>query len=68
MARLSTKERNALPDSAFAGPGRSYPINDKNHARAALSMAGEHASPRVQSAVRAKVAKRYSRQMPTMKK
>jgi len=38
MAKLSAKARRKLPDSAFAGPGRSYPVQDKNHARAALSM------------------------------
>lgn len=39
MARLSTRQRNKLPDRTFAGPGRSYPIPDKAHARAALSRA-----------------------------
>jgi hypothetical protein len=32
MAKLTTKQRNALPDSAFAGPHRSYPVEDKAHA------------------------------------
>lgn len=36
MARLTAKDRAALPKSTFAGPGRSFPIPDKNHARAAL--------------------------------
>lgn len=36
MARLTAKQRKALPASDFAGPNRSFPINDKNHARAAL--------------------------------
>jgi hypothetical protein len=36
MARLSSEERRELPASAFAGPGRSFPIPDKNHAKAAL--------------------------------
>ena len=30
MARLTTAERNALPDSAFAGPNRSYPVKKLN--------------------------------------
>jgi hypothetical protein len=38
MAKLTAKARSKIPSSEFAGPGRSYPINDKNHARAALSM------------------------------
>jgi hypothetical protein len=36
MARLTSKERGKLPAKTFAGPGRSFPIPDKNHARAAL--------------------------------
>lgn len=40
MARLTAAERNALPDSAFAGPNRSFPITDADHARAALMLAG----------------------------
>ena len=36
MARLTGKERGKLPKSDFAGPGGSFPIPDKAHARAAL--------------------------------
>lgn len=32
MAKLATKARNALPASDFAGPNRSYPVNDRSHA------------------------------------
>jgi hypothetical protein len=39
MAKLSTAARKALPASAFAGPGRSFPVEDKNHAVAAKSFA-----------------------------
>ena len=39
MSTLTTKERNALPDSAFALPGRRYPIVDKDHAVAAKARA-----------------------------
>lgn len=35
--RLSTEERNALPASAFALPGRRFPIHDRAHAQNALS-------------------------------
>ena len=42
---LTTKKRKALPTSTFALPGRRYPINDPNHARAALSRASANASP-----------------------
>ena len=44
MAKLTAKARAALPASAFAGPGRSYPVQDKAHARAA-KMLDYHASP-----------------------
>lgn len=36
MARLTAKARKKLPAKTFAGPGRSFPIPDKSHARAAL--------------------------------
>lgn len=36
MTKLSTARRKALPASDFAGPGRSFPVEDANHARAAL--------------------------------
>lgn len=36
MSKLSTSQRAALPKSTFAGPGRSFPINDRKHAKAAI--------------------------------
>lgn len=39
MSKLSSKQRNALPDSAFAGPGRSYPITGRAHAANAKARA-----------------------------
>nr|DAX06403.1 MAG TPA: hypothetical protein [Caudoviricetes sp.] len=39
MAELTTKKRNKLPDSAFAGPDRSYPVHDKAHAANAKARA-----------------------------
>lgn len=39
MPRLTEEERNALPDEAFALPGRRYPIPDAAHARDALARA-----------------------------
>jgi hypothetical protein len=36
MARLTAKARKKLPAKTFAGPGRSFPIPDRSHARAAL--------------------------------
>ena len=39
MAKLSTKSRNKLPTSKFAGPDRSYPVQDKSHAANAKARA-----------------------------
>ena len=41
MAKLTTKARKALPKGDFAGPGRSYPVEDKAHARNAKARASE---------------------------
>lgn len=45
MAVLSTATRKRMPKKEFAGPGRSFPINDLTHARLAISGAtrAEHA-------------------------
>lgn len=32
MVKLTTTRRNNLPNSAFAGPGRSYPVDTKARA------------------------------------
>jgi hypothetical protein len=45
MTKLTTKARNALPASKFAGPDRSYPVQDKKHAAAAKGFAAMHNSP-----------------------
>lgn len=37
MARLTAGRRARMPKSSFAGPGRSFPINDPLHARLAIS-------------------------------
>ena len=39
MAKLTTKRRDALKGSQFAGPDRSYPVNDKSHAANAKARA-----------------------------
>ena len=54
MARLTTKERNALPDSAFAGPNRSYPVNDAAHAANAKARAAQTAAPALEAKIDAK--------------
>lgn len=59
MARLTTAARNALPDSDFAGPGRTYPVEDASHARNALSRAGGNAGPQLKARIGRKVAGKY---------
>ena len=41
MAVLTTKQRKALPTASFAGPGRTFPVQDKAHARNALARASQ---------------------------
>lgn len=36
MSKLYAADRQKMPKSSFAGPGRSFPINDANHARLAI--------------------------------
>lgn len=60
MAKLTSKQRKALPTSTFAIPGRrAYPINDPNHARNALARVSQFGTPEEKAIVRAKVARKY---------
>lgn len=55
MTKLTAKTRNAIPGKDFAGPDRSYPIEDKSHARNALARAsGKPVEGRVRAAVHRK--------------
>jgi len=59
MAKLSAGKRKSMPKSQFAGPNRSFPVNDPNHARLAISGAtrSERAgniSPAMESKIKAK--------------
>ena len=60
MAKLKAAARNKLPGKDFAGPKRSYPIEDKNHARNALARVAQHGSSAEKAEVRAKVHEKYS--------
>lgn len=60
MARLTAAARKRLPSSAFAEPGsRKYPVNDKSHARNALSRVAQFGSSAEKSTIRAKVRKKF---------
>ena len=59
MSVLSTKQRDALPDSAFALPGRRFPVHDLAHARDALARVAANGTPAEQVKVRSEVRRRY---------
>ncbi len=56
MAVLNAAARKAIPTSQFAGPDRSFPIPDENHAKAALSMAHYASDP---GAIKAAVHRKF---------
>jgi hypothetical protein len=58
VSKLTAKARNALPQGEFAGPGRSFPIPDKSHAKNALARVANK-PPVVRAEVRAKVHAKY---------
>lgn len=66
MAKLTTNQRNSLPSSSFALPGRRYPIEDKGHAKAALGRVAEFGTPEEKAKVRGAVARRF--QLQALKK
>jgi hypothetical protein len=62
-APLTADKRNKLPDSAFALPGRKYPIDTPERARSALSRVEQFGSDSDKAKVKAAVKKKY----PNMK-
>lgn len=62
MAKLNAKKRRGLRSSTFAVPSRrAFPIPDKSHARAALSMIRYAHSPAEKAAIRAKANRKLGR-------
>ena len=59
MARLTSKDRKDLPAKDFAGPDRSYPINDMSHARNALSRVSQFGTRELKEKVRAAVHRKF---------
>lgn len=49
MAKLTPKSRAKIPTSKFAGPGRTYPVEDKKHAAVAKGLAAMHHSKSIKS-------------------
>jgi hypothetical protein len=61
-AALSAEEREKLPDSAFCGPNRSFPVNDCAHVTAAMRMiskykASDEVKGKIMSCIRSKSSK-----------
>jgi hypothetical protein len=61
MSKLTTKQRDSLPDSAFAGPNRSYPVNDANHAANAKARASQFAGPALKAKINARANKKLGK-------
>ena len=59
MTKLTAKARNKIPAKDFAGPDRSYPVEDASHARNALARVSQHGSPALKAKVKAKVHRKY---------
>ncbi len=59
MSELTSHDRDNLPDSAFALPGRRYPIHDEAHARNALARVAQVGTEEEKRRVRAAVHRRY---------
>ena len=66
MAKLSKDARKALPTKDFAGPGRSFPVENKAHAEKALQLAprseragniSQATEQKIESRARAKLGK-----------
>lgn len=59
MTALNAQQRSALPTHSFAGPARSFPVENQAHAVAALRLVGRaqsagHLTPEEAAQVRAK--------------
>lgn len=59
MAQLTASTRRAIPTGEFALPGRRYPIEDKSHARNALSRVSQNGTTAEKATVRAKVHRKF---------
>jgi hypothetical protein len=59
MAKLTTRQRKALPKKDFALSGGRYPINDPSHARNALARVSQHGTPEEKAKVRGAVHRKY---------
>ena len=62
MAKLTTKARKSLPAKDFAGPNRSYPVENASHARDAKARASQATNAgRMSKAEEAKIDRKADR-------
>ena len=59
MAKLTAAKRKKIPGREFALSGRREPINDKSHAKAALTMGMRDKSPAEKAKNRAAVHRKF---------
>ncbi len=59
MAKLTAATRREIPTRSFAGPNRSYPIENASHARNALSRVSQFGDAELKARVRAAVHAKY---------
>ena len=59
MAKLTSKARSMIPTKDFAGPDRSYPIEDRSHAVNALARVSQFGTSELKARVREMVHKKY---------
>jgi len=65
MARLTKAQRDHLPAVEFAGPNRSYPVNDASHAANAKARATQqekagNLSPAAAASIKAKANRKLA--------
>lgn len=68
MVDLTPDKRKGMPAKDFAGPGKSFPVSDPNHARLAISGAtrSERAG-NISSSEEAKIKSKARRKLDTYK-
>ena len=59
MGKLTARGRKQIKTKNFALAGRKFPIHDRAHAKAALSMVGAHGTAEEKRKVRAAVHRKY---------
>jgi hypothetical protein len=59
MSKLTAGEKKKIPAGKFALPGRRYPIEDKAHARNALSRVSQDGTAAEKATVRRKVGANF---------